>query len=274
MFTDALTDFSYVDVVDGEDTNLGAIYFTRTRSWHRDGISEVLRLGNVITQERLALRYISRLIVEGSFRNLRYDVDKFISLLTLFRIAFYQGKSFLPAGMEIDYMNCSFRSKLVEVFNDDDAVMTSVFLSGIKEEELSVFTGVINFDTITNYGGADAYITVTNTNSTFTYDNAFDTTVRVSIVFFVPISGSGTATFTLEKNGSVIATQTLNASAHFGHISFDETESVTAGDYFEIFVDTGGADVDIQSGSINITVNGVQSLVNFPYQFRYLYKTD
>ena len=147
-------------------------------------------------------------------------------------------------------------------------------MTGEKEEELSITTDVIHFDTITNFGGADAYIAVTNTNSTFTYINGFDTTVRVSVVFFVPISGSGTATFTLEKNGGVIATQTLNAAAHFGHISFDETEAVTDTDYFEVFVDTGGANVDIQSGSINIEINGVQSLVNFPYQFRYLYKTD
>jgi hypothetical protein len=274
LFTDELTSFEYTDTGSGESTDIGNIYFTRTRTWHRDGISEVLRLGNVITQERLALRYISRLILEGSFRNLRYDTDKFISLLSLFQISFYPGKSFLPAGMEINYMNCSFRSKLVEVFNDDDAVMTSVFMAGEKEEELSITTDVIHFDTITNFGGADAYIAVTNTNSTFTYINAFDTTVDLSVIFYVPISGSGTATFTLEKNGGVIATQTLNALAHFGYINFDLTESVTDTDYFEVFVDTGGANVDIQSGSINITVNGVQSLVNFPYQFRYLYKTD
>ena len=171
-------------------------------------------------------------------------------------------------------MNCSFRSKLIEVFNDDDAVMTSVFLSGIKEEELTVTSAVIHFDTITNFGGADAYITVTNTNSTFTYINAFDTTVRLSVIFFVPISGTGTATFTIEKNGGVIATETVNATEHFKRIDFDLTETVTASDFFEVFVDTGGADVDIQSGSINITVNGVESLVNFPYQFKYLYKTD
>jgi hypothetical protein len=81
LFTDAVTNFSYTDSVDGENTGLGSVYFTRTRTWHRDGISEALRLGNVITQERLALRYITRLIVEGSFRNLRYDMDKFISHL-------------------------------------------------------------------------------------------------------------------------------------------------------------------------------------------------
>jgi len=274
LFTDATTNFDYTDSGSGEDTDIGNIYFTRTKSWHRGPISEVLRLGNIITQERLALRYITRLVVEGSFRNLRYDTDKFISLLSLFRIAFYPGKSFLPAGMEIDYMNCSFRSKLIEVFNDDDAVMTSVFLSGIKEEELTVTSAVIHFDTITNFGGADAYITVTNTNSTFTYINAFDTTVRLSVIFFVPISGTGTATFTIEKNGGVIATETVNATEHFKRIDFDLTETVTASDFFEVFVDTGGADVDIQSGSINITVNGVESLVNFPYQFKYLYKTD
>ena len=274
LFTDELSDFSYVDSVDGEDTELGAIYFTRTKTWHRSDLSESLRLGNIITQERLALRFKSRLTVEGSFRNLRYDTDKFISLLSMFNIGFYEGKHFLPAGMEINYMDCSFQSKLIEVFNDEDIIGTSVFMAGAKTLDESIITGVIHFDTITNFGGSENYIDVTNTNSTFTYINVFDTTIDLSVIFFVPISGSGTATFTIEKNGGVIATQTLNASAHFGHISFDLTETVTNTDYFEVFVDNGGADVDIQSGSINITINGVQSLVNFPYQFKYLYKTD
>ncbi len=133
---------------------------------------------------------------------------------------------------------------------------------------------MIHFDTITNFGGAELYIGVTNTNSTFTYTNSFDTTIQLSVIFFVPISGTGTATFTIEKNGGVIATETVNAIEHFKRISFDLTETVTNTDYFEAFVNTGGADVDIQSGSINITVNNVQSMSNFPYQFKYLYKTD
>lgn len=273
LFTDVLTDFAYTDSVDSEVTT-DPTYFTRTKTWHRDGITEALRLGEIIAMERLLFRSISRLNIEGSFRNLRYDTNKFISLLSFFQIMFFEDKRFLPAGMEIDYMDCSFKSKLIEIFKEEDITGTVIFLAGTKNLDTSVSTDVIHFDTITNYNGVEAYITVSDTNSKFTYISAFDTTVDLSVIFFVAISGSGTATFTIEKNGSVIATQTLNASAHFGHISFDLNEAVTDTDYFQAFVNTGGANVDIQSGSINIEINGVLSTANFPYQFRYIYKTD
>lgn len=273
LFTNAQTNFDYTDSTTGQDTEIGNLYFTKTYSWHRGDSIEELRLGNIVAFERLYLKYISRLIIEGTFRNLRHDDTKFITMLSVFSFGWITDKFFLATGMEIDYMDCSFKAKLIEIYGPDSSAV-AVFMAGTKEEQLTVFTDVIHFDTITYYGGADGYITVTGTNSTFTYSNAFDTTIILSVIFFVPISGSGTATFTIEKNGIVIATQTLNAAAMFGHISFDLTEPVTNGDYFQAFVDTGGADVDIQSGSINITVNDVESMVNFPYQFNYLYKTD
>jgi hypothetical protein len=111
-------------------------------------------------------------------------------------------------------------------------------------------------------------------NLFLTYINAFDTTVDITVIIFVTIAGSGTATFTVEKNGSVISTQTVDASEVFVRLEFNLTEAVTNTDYFEINVDTGGADVDLGGVSLNITINGVMSLVNFPYQFRFLYKTD
>lgn len=274
LFTDALSDFNYTDSVSGEQTDLGNIYFTRTVNWHRSDIVEALRLGNIIAQERLQLRHTSRLPIEGSFRNIRYDTDKFISLLSMFQFGFYDDKRYLPAGMEIDYMNNSFRANLIEIFNEQDINNVAVFVAGTKTLEEGITTGAIEFDTITNYNGAEAYIDVTVSNSKFTYISDFITTVEIHVSLFVPIAGSGTATFTLEKNGVAIATQTLNATAHFGHISFDLTEAVTDTDYFEVHCDTGGADVDIQSGSINIEINGVQSMANFPYQFNYIYKTD
>lgn len=274
LFTNAVTNFEYTDIVDGEVTDIGDIYFTKTYNWHRGSSGEQLRLGNIIAFERLYLKYVSRLIIEGTFRNLRHDDTKFISMLSVFSFGWIADKFFLPTGMQIDYMDCSFKAKLIEIYGPDSSIAVDVFMTGVKEEQLTVFTDVIHFDSITYYGGADAYITVTDTNSTFTYSNAFDTTIILSVIFYVPISGSGTATFTIEKNGVVIATQTLNAAAHFGYISFDLTEPVTSGDYFQAFVDVGSTDVDIQSGSINITVNNVESMTNFPYQFQYIYKTD
>ncbi len=118
LFTSELTNFDFTDVSTGGVTNIGNIYFTPTRTWHRDGIVEAFRLGHIIAQERLLQRFVSRLIVEGSFRNIRYDTDKFISILSLFRFGTALEGDFLSTGIEINYMNCSFRSKLVETFND------------------------------------------------------------------------------------------------------------------------------------------------------------
>src|SRR6478735_2586404 len=271
LFTDALTNFDYTDVNTGQASQVGNIYFTRTFSWHRGAINEALRLGNIITQEILEFKSTSRIMIEGSFRNLR-DGEIFITIINLFQIGWLPDRGFLFSGLTLDYMDCSFNGRLIEIYKPDDIIDLSVFLSGVKEEELAITTGTIHFDSITYYGGAASYIAVSDTNSKFTYTNGFDTTVRLSVIFFVPISGSGTATFTILKNGGVIATQTVAAIEVFKRIDFDLTESVTDTDYFQATVDTGGAAVDIQSGSINITVNDVAAIDTFPYSFNYLYE--
>jgi hypothetical protein len=120
LFTDAISNFGYTDINTGENTDIGGIYFTKTTLWHRYPATETLRLGNIITQERLRLNYTARFPVEGTFRNLRYDTDKFISLLTLFQFGFIPGKFFIAASLEIDYMSCVFRAKLAEIFKDDE----------------------------------------------------------------------------------------------------------------------------------------------------------
>lgn len=122
LFTDALTNFDATDTDTGETTNIGDVYFTRTHTWHRIDNVEELRLGNIITYERLKLRYTTRLIVEGSFRNLRYADDRFISMLCLFQFGFIADKFFLAKSIEIDYMNCSYRAALVEAYSDADSL--------------------------------------------------------------------------------------------------------------------------------------------------------
>lgn len=122
LFTNATTNFDYTDDNTGQETNIGSLYFTKTVSWHRAAVSESLRLGNIITDERLSLKYISRLIVEGSFRNIKYDTDKFINPLCLFTIDWATGKKFVATAMEIDYMDCSFRATLLEIYNDYDLI--------------------------------------------------------------------------------------------------------------------------------------------------------
>jgi hypothetical protein len=273
LFTDALTNFDYTDITTGADTNIGDVYFTRTALWHRGPIVESKRLGNIITQERILLRSKSRLQIEGTFENIRIDTA-FISLLSFFQFGWIPTKYFIPASFSLDYMADTFNARFVEIYNTADVTTLSVFLTGAKEEQLGITNGTITYDTITYYGGAEDYLTPSISNSRFTY-NGFDTTLDLSVILYVPISGSGTATFDLLKNGVSIATQTVNAAAVFAVVSFDVPgEAVTDTDYFEASVDTGGADVDIQSGSINITVNNVTAEGIFPYLFNYLYQTN
>lgn len=122
LFTDALTNFDYTDTDTSEETDIGDVYFTRTHAWHRGEVSEALRLGNITTEERLFLQYTSRLIIEGTFRNVRYDTDKFISPLSLFNFDFYMSKYFIAASMEIDYMQCVFKTRLIEIYQDEDSM--------------------------------------------------------------------------------------------------------------------------------------------------------
>jgi uncharacterized protein YqkB len=120
LFTNLLTDFEYTDSTTGQDTDIGSVYFTRTRSWHRGEIDETRRLGDIITAERLFMKQNTRLIIDGTFRNVRYDNDKFISPLCLFEILFYEGKFFVASSISIDYMDCTFKARLIEIFNDED----------------------------------------------------------------------------------------------------------------------------------------------------------
>ena len=107
--------------------NPGTYYVTKTVNWHRVSSTEALRLGNIITQEILRLSYTARTIIEGSFKPLRHDTDKYISPLTLFQIGFLAGKYFLAGRMEIDYMQNTFSAKLIEIFKDDESDFMDIY---------------------------------------------------------------------------------------------------------------------------------------------------
>lgn len=135
LFTDALTVFEYTDTGTGEETDIGNVFFTRTHAWHRAEVAEALRLGNITTEERLIMQQTSRLIIEGTFKNVRYDTDKFISPLTYFSFDFIPFKTFIAASMEIDYMNCVFKARLIEVFSDLDAFSGTYTFNYIYETQ-------------------------------------------------------------------------------------------------------------------------------------------
>jgi hypothetical protein len=121
LFTDAISTFGHTDSTTGENTDIGNIYFTKTTLWHRAAISEALRLGNIVTLERLEMQYKSRLQVEGGFMPLRL-ADSHLSILKLFRIGWLTGSNFLFGGLTIDYMNCKFNGRLITVSIDEEDI--------------------------------------------------------------------------------------------------------------------------------------------------------
>lgn len=121
LFTNELSNFEYTDTNTGEETDILPQYVTRTRVWHRGTASEELRLGNIITQERLELKYTRRLIIDGSFKNLRYG-SNFVSMLSLFTFGWLPGKYFTPASINIDYMAGTFTARLIEIYDDNDSL--------------------------------------------------------------------------------------------------------------------------------------------------------
>lgn len=116
LFTDALTQFGYTDINTGANTDIPGEYFTRTANWHRGGNNEALRLGDIITRERLQMLYTSRYVREGTFRNVRYDTDKFINALSLYKFDWLPDRFFFATKLTIDYMNNSFNARLQEIF--------------------------------------------------------------------------------------------------------------------------------------------------------------
>ena len=116
LFTTDLTSF---------EADIGDVYFTKTSLWHRKTNSEELRLGQIIVLERMTAQYVTRRMIEGSFMNIRYGDDSIVNMLNLITVAFYPGKYFLFSLLNIDYMECSFNGKMIELFADTDDVDSS-----------------------------------------------------------------------------------------------------------------------------------------------------
>lgn len=261
LFTDAITDF---------EADIGNILFTKTTLWHRGETDEALRLGNILTQERLLAQLTARTVIEGTFKNLHYytyEELKFVSMLTLFNIGFYtENRRFIFSIVTFDYMANFFNGKLIEIFKDGE-----------------VIGGELNTNAdITNYAGTatslplvfDDIVTAVNfsTDGSFiiyTYDGTETITRQIALNLGGTWNVADAVTIHLKVNGVVVGSYGITMGAFTALIEFETT--LSTGDTVSASIDWVGAiayDVDIDSGSLEVTS------ITEDYTFKYLYETN
>lgn len=276
LFTSALTAFEYTDSTTGQDTNIGSVYFTRTRTWHRGELSEIKKLGNIITEERLSLKQTTRLIVDGTFKNVRWDADKFINPLCLFTFSFYPTKFFVASSLAVDYMACTFKARLIEIFatGEDPVISTNLTAVGdvpysttvTDDTEFSLF-----WDSITG----DAWELATS--STIKYAEPEEITNNISVTiegtFSITALASGVR-FQIESTAGTIATEDVTSSPF--NITFDGDGTFNEDDilyvtYTNIDGEAGSeVELDITTLSLTGTGGSIPGDVG-EYSFKYKY---
>ncbi len=136
LFTDKLTNFDYTDPDRGNtQTELGDIYFTRTKNWHRFTNAETLRLGQIMVIERLNqswrpqnLLRRARTIIEGSFLGLKDINNNFVGLQCLFTVDSLPGVWFVLGSMqEINWVENTYKAVLNELYAENDTAPVSTY---------------------------------------------------------------------------------------------------------------------------------------------------
>lgn len=125
LFTNAVTNFDYEDTVQGTNTEIGDVHFTRTSIWHRSNIDEERRLGEIMVYERMVNAYKARTVIDGSLYGTRREISEgewnFVCLLCLLSIDSLPGLQFIFGVLEVDWANANYKAVLNELYSDDDA---------------------------------------------------------------------------------------------------------------------------------------------------------
>jgi hypothetical protein len=145
---------------------------------------------------------------------------------------------------------------------DENGSISTFDLDATKNPQTGISNGKIQFDTITNNGGSEAYLSVNTAKTDFTY--IFTSTLSFSIqaTVYGNISGSGTGTFNLKLNGSVIAADSVPATQGFFRIGFDMVENLSTGDVITIEY-SGSPLVDITSAGLDIISNSIAPIFTY-----------
>lgn len=96
------------------------ILYTRTKEWqHLNGLTNV-RLGNLVTFDKLFQRRITRTILEGSLHGLIYDNINTISAISILNSPNYIGLAFVFGQLEIDYRADKATGTLYEMYKQGE----------------------------------------------------------------------------------------------------------------------------------------------------------
>lgn len=98
----------------------------RTSTWHRDGVAENRKLGEITTIEQLQWRSVSRTRLDGSFRGLIQSGQN-ISMLNHFEYAQLPGLNFLFGSLQIDYRNDRLTCSAIELFKTGEADVAETY---------------------------------------------------------------------------------------------------------------------------------------------------
>jgi hypothetical protein len=145
---------------------------------------------------------------------------------------------------------------------DENGSISTFDLDATKNPQIGISNGKIQFDTITNNGGSEAYLSVNSAKTDFTYIFASTLSFSIQATVYGNISGSGTGTFNLKLNGSVIATDSVPATQGFFRIGFDMVENLSTGDVVTIEY-SGSPVVDITSAGLDIISNSIAPIFTY-----------
>lgn len=116
LFTDESTSFG---------AGIGGVYFTKTSLWHRQGVSETRKLGDLNTNGDLFIQRITREIIEGDFYGLTN-----VWLGAIIQFPSIPLKKFIIGIGSFDYMNCIWNAVIYELFDaaEVDGDLTATYL--------------------------------------------------------------------------------------------------------------------------------------------------
>jgi hypothetical protein len=100
-------------------------YLTLTKSWHRSGVTETRRLGEITTMEREQMQSTPRAIIEGSIDH----TDPLISIMNVIQIDTLPNLNFIFGVTEFNFMESQFKATLWEIYaaGEADADMDYLF---------------------------------------------------------------------------------------------------------------------------------------------------
>ncbi len=262
LFTDEITTFA---------AGIGGVFFTRTSAWHRQGIDEERRLGDLNTFTDMFNQLVIRTIVQGDFFGLRD-----FSMMSLINLRWLSGKKFIVGIATIDYMSCIWNATLYQI---------------IEEGESEFITGTVvldtNADEITYASTGESFaISFSDivVNTAFTPDGGFinwtydDPTQLIGLE--VNINGlwnsTASATLNLKVNGIIVGSFFIGTGGafHFFTANIQVSPTLNTNDVVSVTMNWIGSAVYSLTVNTGSYLRATQDTRIGTYLFNYIYQTN